>query len=70
MGGDTVEVIGTSHQKEDANSLTSLSSSSSSSIRIIFRKIIATSSKHPSNKEDRKLAQRLGNIHVLLYLIS
>lgn len=69
MGGDTVEVIGTSHQKEDANSLTSLSSSSSS-IRIIFRKIIATSSKHPSNKEDRKLAQRLGNIHVLLYLIS
>lgn len=69
MGGDTVEVIGTSHQKEDANSLTSLSSSSSS-IRIIFRKIIATSSKHPSNKEDRKLAQRLGNIQVLLYLIS
>lgn len=69
MGGDTVEVIGTSHQKEDANSLTSLSSSSSS-IRIMFRKIIATSSKHPSNKEDRKLAQRLGNIHVLLYLIS
>lgn len=69
MGGDTVEVIGTSHQKEDANSLTSLSSSSSS-IRIIFRKNIATSSKHPSNKEDRKLAQRLGNIHVLLYLIS